>query len=713
MMEPFRFFSLNKPSDWQQGITDNIDIDSALGMGLAKTKKYNVTQHLDLAELEGIPEIIDVALGRQGRLYLMDEDAALWIFDTDNLHLEPLIARNHGIYTPGARITAWGDLVLIIDAAAEESITAYSASNGQAVWSHTVHRGKRIYPILAVSDTEDGFVVLTALEGESGYRLLRYHRSGRLIDERDIRPGKIEGLESWPGSEEEWPAFLDLMRRQISMTSAPDGTVWLLQPAEGRLYQYPADGLAPIEQSYKLQNQHQVQVIAADRQGKLFAAARSIGSDLDMSGSERESFLYSRSHPGEAALPAFERLSSFPGACDRLFIDEKGILYALHLQNTSLLILRSQQRTRLHPRTGFYSGTWISASLDSYENELEWHKLSLDATIGEGMQLRVSWYASDRKTVMLGDSTYIDIDELLADPDRTAEEKQRLLLPLWSAPMDNPKDALFFGAKGRYLWIRLELVGSEQGTPALKRLRVYYPRMSYLSYLPAVYQHDEKSRSFLERYLSLYASMMEETDERIATISRYFDPDALDGPYLRWLAGWLGLAAEDYISDQTLKLLMREASFLYRHRGTRAALERIIEIFTGEKPIIVEHHQIRHLLENAEQRERIAELYGDDPYTFCVMVQPEHAQTDKQRYLLEKLIHEQKPAYTEAKLIVLQPWMNMDMHTYLGINTKLSEPTLLTLNQQATLPHHSVLIDVDRDRRMDIHTRLGLDSELE
>lgn len=48
MMEPFRFFSLNKPSDWRQGITDNIDIDSALGMGLAKTKKYNVTQRFGL-----------------------------------------------------------------------------------------------------------------------------------------------------------------------------------------------------------------------------------------------------------------------------------------------------------------------------------------------------------------------------------------------------------------------------------------------------------------------------------------------------------------------------------------------------------------------------------------------------------------------------------------------------------------------------------------
>ncbi|UUZ78890.1 phage tail protein [Paenibacillus sp. P26] len=239
------------------------------------------------------------------------------------------------------------------------------------------------------------------------------------------------------------------------------------------------------------------------------------------------------------------------------------------------------------------------------------------------------------------------------------------------------------------------------------------PRMSYLSYLPAVYQEDEKSRSFLERYLSLFATLMEDMDETIAGIARYFDPEAVDGPYLRWLATWLGLSPEEHWTEQQLRLWMREAPYLYRYRGTRAAISRMVEIYTGEPPLIIEHFQIRHLLENAEFRETASRLYSDDPYAFCVLVKPEHAPSDKHQYILQRLIDAQKPAFTDARLIVLEPWMNMDAHTYLGINTTLTEPSYLKLDRHATLPYHTMLIDVDRDNRMDLHTRLGLDSELE
>lgn len=95
------------------------------------------------------------------------------------------------------------------------------------------------------------------------------------------------------------------------------------------------------------------------------------------------------------------------------------------------------------------------------------------------------------------------------------------------------------------------------------------------------------------------------------------------------------------------------------------------------------------------------------------MLPQECVQTDKQRLIIESIINDQKPAFTEGKLTLLQPWMYMDMHSYMGINTFLSEPTLLTLDQKSSMPYNTVLIDLERDKRMDIHTRLGLDSELE
>jgi hypothetical protein len=80
---------------------------------------------------------------------------------------------------------------------------------------------------------------------------------------------------------------------------------------------------------------------------------------------------------------------------------------------------------------------------------------------------------------------------------------------------------------------------------------------------------------------------------------------------------------------------------------------------------------------------------------------------------LQHLIETCKPAFTTFKLIVLQPWVYMDLHSYLGMNTVLSEPDLLTLDEHSSMPHHTITIDRGFDHRLDLHTRLGIDSRLE
>ena len=81
--------------------------------------------------------------------------------------------------------------------------------------------------------------------------------------------------------------------------------------------------------------------------------------------------------------------------------------------------------------------------------------------------------------------------------------------------------------------------------------------------------------------------------------------------------------------------------------------------------------------------------------------------------LLRGLVEEHKPAFTEVKLVWLQPWMYLDLHTYLGINTVLAEPSLFTLHTDRNMPNDTLIVDLDMDGRMDAHTRLEMDSELE
>lgn len=738
MMGAFRYISLNKPSDWEQGIVHNVRI-SHEGITLQQKDQYAIAKKIPLNGLKGAAAIEDVALGQQGRIYLLDAAAGLWMYNPDNLHLESLLPHGHGAFGPSAQIAAAGDVVLVADPAGPTPLLAYSAFNGQIIWSYSEYSGESLIP-LAVTESLGVFLVL-ALVGETLLYTLRFAPSGQLLDEKQVDRSVLFGLsgpefesfwlEAWgegDGEEDEREAEsrpsgagepderlsralqhsfeqkLKHWRSRLQLGFIEKQAGLLLDAATGKLCRLQ-DGSVPDWFAAQSASDIHPTALATDRHGRVF-----IGCGAADGTGEEERFLLHISSAAEGG--AMDRVPSFHARADKLLTDERGRVYAWDRAEGAITMLRLTPLTRPGGGVGQYDGVWLSYSLDSTHSENEWHKVMLDADVHEGMQIRLSWFASDRKSVLIG-SQYVDLDELIANPAQTTPEKLALLRPLWTRSITNPKDALLTAAKGRYLWLKLEFIGNETDAPLLRRLRVYDPRMSYLSYLPAIYQEDDKSRDFLERYLSMYATFMEETDENIADVSRYFDAEAAEGPYLRWLASWLGILADEHWNEHRLRLWIQEAPFLYRYRGTRAAIERMVQIYTGESPMIVEHFQIRHLLENAESRETASRLYSEDPYTFCVLVKPEQVPTDKHQYILQQLLDSQKPAFTEAKLVVLQPWMNMDMHTYLGINTTLAEPTLLKLDQHSTLPYHTLLTDVGRDNRMDIHTRLGLDSKLE
>jgi phage tail-like protein len=259
----------------------------------------------------------------------------------------------------------------------------------------------------------------------------------------------------------------------------------------------------------------------------------------------------------------------------------------------------------------------------------------------------------------------------------------------------------------------VEWIGSERHTPSLHRLRVYFPRETLLSYLPAVYQEEESSRDFMERYLSLFGTLFDSVDEEIDNMAVQFDRERVEGRQLRWLGSWLGLDSDDHWRDEKVRSLIRAAPELYRYRGTRRGIEKLVETFTGEPPLIVEPAQFKAMRDQADMRMLTDRLYSDNPFAFTVLLNHGQASSDKERVLLRSLIEEHKPAYTEVRLVWLQPWMYLDLQTYLGINTVLAEPSLFTLHADRSMPNDTLIVDQDMDGRMDAHTRLGMDSELE
>ena len=92
-----------------------------------------------------------------------------------------------------------------------------------------------------------------------------------------------------------------------------------------------------------------------------------------------------------------------------------------------------------------------------------------------------------------------------------------------------------------------------------------------------MYQEDDESRLFLERFLSIFQTEFDGFDRLIDTLwIRLLDPASADARFLPWLAGWLALVADPTWSEATLRSMIKGAFASYRVRGTVAGLEQAV-----------------------------------------------------------------------------------------------------------------------------------------
>ncbi len=310
------------------------------------------------------------------------------------------------------------------------------------------------------------------------------------------------------------------------------------------------------------------------------------------------------------------------------------------------------------------SGVYVTRELDSTIPNCHWHRVRLDVDIPSNTLTKLSYSASETPGAV--------------PPDFGGHFN--------AAPLTNPLDALLNGAIGRYIRFRIQLFSDEtlQGAPMIRSLKIHFPRDTYLRYLPGTYREDVESLDFTQRFLSLFETFMRESEATVSNITRYLDPVAAPDEFIAWLSGWLSLTIDENWSRESRRQLLREAPALYKRRGTRGYISRIMEIYWGEAPITVEHFQLEDV-ENAAHRDLLTRLYCDHACAFTVLVEPrweECGDTIKiakpilpaLKGTLKRIVETGKPAHTSARLHMLQPWFYLDMHTYLGINSVLTQP---------------------------------------
>jgi phage tail-like protein len=167
--------------------------------------------------------------------------------------------------------------------------------------------------------------------------------------------------------------------------------------------------------------------------------------------------------------------------------------------------------------------------------------------------------------------------------------------------------------------------GSEEveESPVPLGLSIYSTQL--IQYLPGIYQTE-----FMSRFLALFESVLVPLEWNVDNFDLFLDPGTAPFKFLPWLAGWFELTFDASWSDAQRRALLKDAYRIFARHGTRWALSRVLEIYTGYVPEIVD---------TDKQLE---------PHTF--MIRFPFPKSYRRQELLEKIIDAHKPAHTTYTL---------------------------------------------------------------
>jgi phage tail-like protein len=97
--------------------------------------------------------------------------------------------------------------------------------------------------------------------------------------------------------------------------------------------------------------------------------------------------------------------------------------------------------------------------------------------------------------------------------------------------------------------------------------------------LPRPLAEDE----FMGRFLGIFEEIAGGLRSRIDRFHLDLDPGLAPPEFLRWMAGWLGMALDPSLPEEHQRALLRAAGPMFPLRGTKLGLQGLLEAFTRSK----------------------------------------------------------------------------------------------------------------------------------
>jgi phage tail-like protein len=225
------------------------------------------------------------------------------------------------------------------------------------------------------------------------------------------------------------------------------------------------------------------------------------------------------------------------------------------------------------------------------EDARRWLRIEATANLPDGASLEISYAATADEAVRKR------LTAIAADKAMPAGQRLQKLMRepgIWHAPIvfhggqaqAGLLSAPLFDVHEPYVWVCITLNATAGGSlPSLSQLAVLYPGQSLMENLPAIYRRAEaQPGSFLRSLVGVLESTTQGLDARIASLASYVHPATAKGPWLDFIARWLGLPWDDALSAEQKRCIVTHGSDLARGRGTRAGLETLLDCLLPGTP---------------------------------------------------------------------------------------------------------------------------------
>lgn len=394
---------------------------------------------------------------------------------------------------------------------------------------------------------------------------------------------------------------------------------------------------------------------------------------------------------------------------------------------------------------GGYTGRFVGR-FDLASTGAEWCRVHLEyGDVPPGTRVVLRYITTDRDIPEDKWACGCGIECNCGNDDQCINGWQRV-----STETSRPSDILLKLSGHRFLWLGLELVGSQFAAPTVRSVKVSLSHESYIHHLPTIYRENEPSAMFLERFLSIFEDTFGDIDHAITTLTRYFDPEAIPS-HLSWLGSWLAIAEDEAWSEQSKRQLIAEAPNLFKKRGTRAGLLRLLEIYLDgeeESPTPWDHvpgtrnnqegkrevdaqmedENVGHFLFLLEYRDVVGDGGRLDenktkakedslipfrdlvccPGEFVVLVGPTVG--ENARKTIERIVESERPTHAHGRTVSLRSWGRLGDHVYLGVNSYL--PPREFVVDESRLGRDSMVDKPRLDSQLGDLSRLGEDIKL-